>query len=67
MTLEEAVDMMYEAALCALCHCDDNAQGMFPCNCTCEETTRRSESIEMLNKLRRDIIQELNKYNNETY
>lgn len=52
------IDLFYTAAFSALCHCNDNPEGVFPTKCSCQ-TKNVQESITMLLDLRKRL---LNKY-----
>lgn len=57
--IEEAIDMIYQAAVCAVCQCDDNAAGMFPCNCNCAQTEQRDKILKMLRDVRQEQLDKL--------
>lgn len=59
LTAVEAVEMMWQAAMCGLCHCNNNPSGIFPCDCDCEVTEKYSESITMLLEVKNDILKNL--------
>lgn len=51
-----AIDLMYQAGVCALCQCDDNPEGMFPCECDCQQTEERARLLKMLLDTRTELI-----------
>lgn len=59
MTPREAIQLMYEASIAALCHCDNNPSGLYPEGCPCEQTKETHEKIEMLLETRKFLMQKL--------
>jgi len=56
MTTKEAIEIMYQAAICALCQEDDNATGLYPCNCKGGAVEKRHKTIQMLINLKNELI-----------
>jgi len=56
-----AIDLMYQAAVCAVCNCDDNAEGMYPCDCDCGATAQRDKILRMLREVRQEQIEKIQK------
>lgn len=54
--VKEIIDTMYQAAVCAVCNCDDNVEGMYPCDCNCAETTQRDKVLRMLREVREEQL-----------
>ena len=63
MTGKEAIQLMYEAAVCAVCHCDNNVTGVFPCDCGPDEIEKRQQAYKMLREVRQELIDKLDDNN----
>lgn len=57
--IEEIINTMYQAAVCAVCNCDDNVEGMYPCDCECNATAQRDKILRMLREVRLDQLNKL--------
>ena len=59
MNPKEAVQLMYEAAVAAICHCDNSPEGIYPVGCPCQQTKETHEKLEMLLDTRRFLMDKL--------
>jgi hypothetical protein len=57
--VKEFIDTIYQCGVCALCQCDDNAEGMFPCNCDCDQTEKRAKVLKMLLDTRNELVKQI--------
>lgn len=60
-TAIDLINLMYQAAICAVCNCDDNVEGMYPCDCDCNATAQRDKVLRMLRQVREEQINTINK------
>lgn len=60
-TAKQIIDTMYQAAVCAVCNCDDNVEGMYPCDCDCNATAQRDKVLRMLREVRREQLEKIKK------
>lgn len=57
--IKELIETMYQAGFCAVCQCDNNPSGAFPCDCTCEQTKERKRILDMLLETKKELIKKV--------
>jgi len=56
---KEALRNMYEAARCAVGRCSKNPEGLFPCNCECEDREVVDKALTVLLETYREGLEKI--------
>ena len=54
------LNLFFQASMSALCHCYDHTDGFYPDSCSCEESDKIKESVDLLIDEHRRLIEKYN-------
>lgn len=54
--LKDDLDLFFQAAMSALCHCYDHTEGFYPESCGCDSTAKVEEAVRMLVREHKNLI-----------